>query len=1280
MSENKEQKTFIVKNKRSSLFTDKDGNVKNAADEGVVITPGSKPKLIPDDIDEKKFGHGEIAINFVEGLETIQIKNSTGKITTFQNEVLVINSDNKDEYLDENGKLKKATTAKFVIDLTEESDGKVSTITEEGTLRPIHSVPPQVKTDIESLKSGVEGLQSEVNVLKTDSADVSEKVETIETTLESKADKTDLEGLATESWVESKEYLTEHQSLEEFYNKTEIDKKLDDLKISTDIKIFTVEELKDESSESGINVTPIFEYFDSLDYPEKFTKDVRLYEDEYVYYGLKFLTDEAEDYIGMCYFNNSDGSVYISPESIYFYNSPIVIVGRNGEIKEETSDTILRKQLYFRPDFNIENNVVTENGSKMGFYGNGSDDDNVIDFINNHNGFSFQNVDIYVHEGRSYNTHRPVESFKMNNYSNITFTYTYYYKDIKYYIQTTINLSSKTISHSIVSEDINYKLADNSIDGSKLKEKSITDKQLSSEILNGIDQRIEIGLYCDNLELLKSKNGYYFRGTVTIDESFKEINKNSLIFYKFRLYSNLGTFNAIDATLSNSAYDPVNVTFVIPKYDGSTILNEYVLAISCVNTPSGLFPYIISSPTQSKEMQRVLYNTTIPSIQQEIDSINDDITETNNSLNELKDVVDLKADKSETYTKTDADDKFETKADHKKDYDTIMSRLEDVAQMYSIYGMARVNGETSADATIFFGEDANLKQIANITHLGYFDKEGKLYKRCANNRTDLAVDGTKLYIDGSDGDLLWYIDRTIYVNRFTDTVEVNGTMKELNVFAIGLAPFTLYGHNAKEIKPFAIDPHNPCYLQLTEDNNGEGRDKHYVDERKCQHSIYNPNVGSCRYDNSNLQYTAAPDIFTKSWRTSSKGYPSSYGSVVSSVWAAQAKNKSQTTNRPYMGMYYAFYEIWMMLMFLELKSVNHTKLDLFGCGTSIMDPADTQSEFGDLNAIGNTGWALIDKDNKFVSAKGLHVQQSVNGTSYYGTQTLVGTDYYCFTECLEPQRILNDIAAAGLVSKIWSGKSDGTDVDNKGLIFTHDENGNMIVCDDITSTDFGLSTNENIVANQRYYQVRSVPGCQTMNDGAMTAVINEFVKMELKDKSTLSHIIYKLSYPVYRGMSVLNNMRSMMQGCHLRKWYNGDTLVSDFIYAENVDDIPAYQNNNTGEGYGYSTNSSDTELVLEKGLNGVGKSMNANGWVTKADYNASLFAYTNNGGGSRTHECAYCWAASTPTQKKYLYAVAVGESAYYSGSASCRNVYGHYAVSFTHACWAPRFALPHPIL
>lgn len=626
-------------------------------------------------------------------------------------------------------------------------------------------------------------------------------------------------------------------------------------------------------------------------------------------------------------------------------------------------------------------------------------------------------------------------------------------------------------------------------------------------------------------------------------------------------------------------------------------------------------------------------------------------------------------------------------------YDALRKQLEEIAQIYSIYGMARVNGESDPKGTIFFGERANFQQIANVTHFGYFDQQGKLYKRCANGRVDLATDGTKLFIDGSDGDLLFYIDRTVYVCRFTDIVEG----KELNVMAIGLAPFTIYGHNAKKFQPFAIDPCAPTYTQLTTENNGilascgEDREKHYADFRRCTHSIYNPNVKSYRVDNGNDQYSAAPAIFTKPWRAGSEGYPSTYSNCVNSIYRAQEKNELATTNRPYMGMYYEFYEFWMMLMFLELNSLNHTGLAMFGTGTSVMDPANSYEKYGDLDAQGNTGWMRVKtvapteeggETTYTRAAAALHSSQNVNGTSYYGTQTLVGTDYYCFTECLEPQRILSDIAKAGLISKIWTTET-GND-ENKGVIFTHDAEGNMIVAEGIVSTDFQTGANTNIVANQRYYQVRNVPGCAGMKDGVMTAVINEFVKMELStdNKSVYDYIIYKLSYPVYRGMSVLNNFRNHVQGCHYRKWREapGATVQADFIYAKNVDDVPAVPRvNYYGDGISTKTSAPDA-IALEDGLAGVGKSMNTNGYVSKSDYNASLFAATAVGATIRTHECAYTWASGNPSECKYLYPVVVGESALNVGFASARNVGGYNAVSRSRDGWAPRFALPHPQL
>ena len=71
------------------------------------------------------------------------------------------------------------------------------------------------------------------------------------------------------------------------------------------------------------------------------------------------------------------------------------------------------------------------------------------------------------------------------------------------------------------------------------------------------------------------------------------------------------------------------------------------------------------------------------------------------------------------YTKELVDSLFETKVAHSKDIEAIKDRLQSLAQSYSIYGMGRVNGETSPDACIFFGEESNFKQIANVTKMGW---------------------------------------------------------------------------------------------------------------------------------------------------------------------------------------------------------------------------------------------------------------------------------------------------------------------------------------------------------------------------------------------------------------------------------------------------------------------------------------------------------------------------------------------------------------------------------
>jgi len=69
-------------------------------------------------------------------------------------------------------------------------------------------------------------IDASVNPIEGDITALNGQVEQLSTDMENKAEKSDipsLEGYATQQWVEGKHYLTEHQSLENYYTKGEVD-------------------------------------------------------------------------------------------------------------------------------------------------------------------------------------------------------------------------------------------------------------------------------------------------------------------------------------------------------------------------------------------------------------------------------------------------------------------------------------------------------------------------------------------------------------------------------------------------------------------------------------------------------------------------------------------------------------------------------------------------------------------------------------------------------------------------------------------------------------------------------------------------------------------------------------------------------------------------------------------------------------------------------------------------------------------------------------------------
>ena len=613
-----------------------------------------------------------------------------------------------------------------------------------------------------------------------------------------------------------------------------------------------------------------------------------------------------------------------------------------------------------------------------------------------------------------------------------------------------------------------------------------------------------------------------------------------------------------------------------------------------------------------------------------------------------------------------------------KKYNELKKQLDLISSIYSIYGFARINGETSPNGAIFFGKDSNLEEITSHVHMGLTTRDGKLYKRCADCRLDVAADGTILKIDGTDGDVMLVTDSKLYFLKATVAAPADlnlGDGVELNIIAFGISPFTIYGVNAKAFDPFALNP------QYTVNCKIEG-----VDDVVCAHSIYNTAYAG--------SYSRPNNWFNETFKPNGNGYFSQGINSMQSIWYAQGKNADQKTNRPYMGGYYEFFEIFIALMFCELKSVYHQSLTSFGTGCTSSNPATDAASFGDKTMRGNSGMMYV----------------QANGTKTYDmlyTMALCG-DTYGFTEMLEPDRILNDIAKAGLISKIWDGVT--ADSANCSVVFEYDEVGNMKVSD---FTNEELATGANMVPNHKYYQVRSVPNTKGMADGAMTAVINIYVKMTFKDGTTVNKVnytggyaVYKLSHPVYRGMCLQDGMFSQMQGCHYVNYCiegttgeNGvkeeDKYVTYFKCAENVDDIPAQQAASI-EYFG----DVNKDLEMERGLTKVvqthgeltlDQKSDYSLWAKKADYNASLLCYTQGGAGISTGECAFLWNSSSwgngdtghitsgnlPTAgRKCVNAVAVGCRSS-NDASSARTVGSNNAVSYSFGFSAGRFALPH---
>ena len=587
---------------------------------------------------------------------------------------------------------------------------------------------------------------------------------------------------------------------------------------------------------------------------------------------------------------------------------------------------------------------------------------------------------------------------------------------------------------------------------------------------------------------------------------------------------------------------------------------------------------------------------------------------------------------------------------------TAIEALANELEALGACGFARVNSSADPDARVSFGDAAKLRALASHLHLGAV-KDGKLVKQCAPGRLTASVDGKEIAIDGTEGDIMNFTDCDLYYLKATMSyTPQGGTEAKYNIVALSLLPFAIGGRQAKRIRPFAIVPGECVTAKL------EG------DTASCAHFVYNKNaIGT---------YNAPMNIFKQSYKTSGGGYPTQYVSSIQSVKNAQAKN-ADGSNRPYMGMYYEFYEIIVCLMSFEIGTWAHTRLNLFGVGCTTLDGVSSFT-FIDDSISANSGWkAIVGSEIKYSTLMGDNMITPAGSTSKTNLiGGVAGSSWYGFTEIMEAQRLLDGISKAGLVSKIGS----------IGHIFSFDMEGSVTCTED---GSVNLSTGAGMEACKHYYVVRNVPGCAGMADGVMTAVVNSYTKMEFQDgvKWTDGTAmnggigILKRSIPIYRGWNLpLVGLFRQMDGAYyiVRKNSDGNKLPVQFRCASDVSRVPVRTT------YTYRV-PDDEECDMEIGLDlkkeypMVDYPAISASWVRESYYDFSLFYANNCNGGSRSYENAYLWLYinnDVSAGERCLHGSVVGCAAF-SDFASARSANCSNRADSSHDRYAGAFAVPY---
>ena len=503
-----------------------------------------------------------------------------------------------------------------------------------------------------------------------------------------------------------------------------------------------------------------------------------------------------------------------------------------------------------------------------------------------------------------------------------------------------------------------------------------------------------------------------------------------------------------------------------------------------------------------------------------------------------------------------------------------------------------------------YGSKESLNSVLSHYKMGLF-KDGALVKECAPCRITKAVDGSDIKIDGSEGDIMLYTDVPIYRDRckVSGVTVPNSSATTHNMIGLGLMPHQIGWKDAKKMNPFAF---TPGYVQLN-----EKEDRYY--------SCYNPS-----YSGSGLGYydTYGVSLFTTNFigeNGAQGGYPVMGQSAIDSMKRSRAKGPK------YQGIFYEFYEMWLIAMYLELGTLNFTRIDSFGYGCT------SGGTLNDSNWIsGGTSGILVKDgngngadmytslaDERFISDEG-------GGMPISG---LLRGNFCNFEEALESQRFVDALVKSNLASKV-----DGA------TVLEYNTNGDVIV-----SNGVDVASGSGMTVDKKYYVIRDVPNCQGIGDGVMTYVLNVFVKTTFNSGVTYYYkgtdinvggkeVIFKFSYPTYRGLELFSGARTLIEGInYVSGTYGDDIRKVSLWYANDFTDIK-YNPTNFESSHDEATGKyTDAEVPIDKDipfLNGFvngGEYTGGNGWVKTADYDVSLYYPTECSFvlNANTHECGY---------------------------------------------------------